>query len=465
VTLDDADRAETRRQAAQSAFAIGQLDRAQEHLRAALSWHESRGDTQRAAEVAAALGNVLFQASRVDQAMDLMTRALEQLPTEASSTSIQLHGQLARGHLFRDHPELALEQVSRGLEAAEQLGRRTATLQLLITKSWALSSLRRPRESTALLLGAMRMADDEGELSPRLRARFNLSGYLVVDNPFWAMEIAEEGIALSQQFGFTLTATNMAGNAATIALLMGDLDRVLALEESVTEVNNPIGMSIHGYAAAAIALRGDADEARRRMTGVHAGHAGTSSAQDLSTIGYQESLIAFAEGNLNEARRTARETRDAYFGADGPLAGVLAARLSLLLRDAAGAHADRDRLAVNRIFGAWLNRAVDEVDAGILALEGRTAEAAAAYRRVIDDWRDTNLKFDLALTLLERARLLPEDDEAVAGRDEAAQIFAPIGATGLLERIEAALPPLEPARAAARRSPTPRSADGAATRR
>ncbi|MGI8928394.1 MAG: AAA family ATPase [Candidatus Limnocylindrales bacterium] len=438
VTFDEGDRTETGTQAAQSAIAVGKFDTAENYLRAAIAWHEERGDSLNAGETSALLGQMLLQGSRVDEAMDLLTLTLEQLPAEASRTMIQLQGQLARGHMFRDRADLALVSVSRGLEAEEGLDRRAASLQLIITKSWALQALRRPRESTALLLGAMRMADDEGELGARTRARYNLSGYLSKDDPHLALEIAQECMALAQQFGLTLFVANAAGNAAAAALVIGDLARVLSLEEGVAQVTNPIGLGIHGYAAAAAALRGDKEGALRRMAIVHAAQVGSSSAQDLSTIGYQEAMIGFAEGNLQKAQGTARQGRDAYVGADSPLAAVLAAHVSILLRDVDGLKADRAWLASNAIFGAWLDRSLRTVDVGALALDGNTAEARAAYRRVIDEWRAADLRLDLALALLARARLLGAvDEEAAAGRDEVAGIFSAMGADGLLERLEA----------------------------
>ena len=438
VTFDDADRVEMRMQAAQSAIAVGQFDKAEEHLRAAIAWHEARGDLLDAAETSAVLGQMLLQGSRIDEAMDLLTQALEQLPAESSTTRIKLYGQLARGHMFRDRADLALPSVSAGLEAAEELGLRTASLQLIITKSWALQALRRPRESTALLLGAMHMADDEGELNARTRARFNLSGYLTKDDPHLALQIALEGLALAQQYGQASNAANMAGNASTAALVIGDLAQVMSLEEGVAQMDNPIGLGVHGYASVAAALRGDMEGARDRMDIVRAGQAGSSSAQDLATLGYQESMIAFAEGNLAEAQRIARQGRDVYFGADGPHAGVLAAQISLLLGDVDGLKADRTWLAENAIFGAWLDRSRRTVEAGALALAGRTEDARAAYRRVIEEWRAADLRLDLALALLARARLLGAvDEEAAAGRDEVAGIFSAMGADGLLERLEA----------------------------
>ena len=438
VTFDEADRIETGMQAARSAIPIGKFDRAEGHLRAAIAWYEAEAQPERAAATSATLGLMLLQASRIDEAMELMTRTLDKLPVEATPTTIQLLGHLARGYLLRDQGEEALESVSRGLVAAEELGLRAASLQLLITKSWALGSIRRPRESTALLFGAMRLADDEGDLDAGLRARFNLTGYLAIDDPHFALRMSDEGMGLAQQFGLTLRATSAAGNGAASALMIGDLARVFSLEESVTRIDNPIALGVQGYAAIACALQGDVEGAAHRMTLIHEAHAGSSSAQDLTALRFQEAMIALAAGSLTEARRLSREGRDAYFGGDSQLAGVLAARTSLMLRDLQGARADREAIAVDRHFGRWLDRVVVTVDAGLLALEGRSVEALAAYRRVVEEWRNLDLRWDLAMTLLERAVLLgPGDSEVVGGRAEAAQLLAGMGAEGLFERLDA----------------------------
>jgi hypothetical protein len=72
------------------------------------------------------------------------------------------------------------------------------------------------------------------------------------------------------------------------------------------------------------------------MAIVHAGEACSRSAQDLTTIGYQEAVIAFAGGSLREAQRMARQAREAYFEGDAALAAVVAAHAGLLLGDDQG---------------------------------------------------------------------------------------------------------------------------------
>jgi class 3 adenylate cyclase/tetratricopeptide (TPR) repeat protein len=455
VTFDDRDRVETRIQAAASAVAVGQLDNAEDHYRAALVWYEEHGETEPAAETAARLGQMLLYASRIDEAMEVLTRAVEQVSAD-DPTSARLFGEIARGHLFRDESELALSAVSRALESAEATGRRSMTTQLLITKSWALAGLRRPREATALLLGAMRMADDEGQLAARTRARFNLVGYMASDSPRAALQVARDGLTLAAEYGLTLNAANMAGNAGNCALLLGDFDEVMRLEQGVAEINAPMSVGIRGYAAIVAALRGDWEGVRQRMAIVDRATHGSTSPQDVTWIRYQQAMLAFAEGHLEDARRLARESRDAYFGADSPFAAVLATHIDILLADRAAIDEDRPFLAQNAVFfGTWLEHALHAVDAAALALDGRIEEARTAYRRAIDDWLAADERLDLALTLLERARLLGQDDtEAARGRDEARELFGAMGAGDLVDRIEAAAgsPGMPRAAAAAARS-------------
>jgi class 3 adenylate cyclase/tetratricopeptide (TPR) repeat protein len=437
VTFDEADQVELRIEAARSARRAGRLARAEEHLRAAIAWYEGQGDRLRAAETSARLGETLLFASRVDEAMEVLSGALAGLPADSGGATIRLNGELARAHMFRDEPDLALTAVARALEAAEERGLRAPTLQLLITKSWALIVLRRPREAIALLQGVMRMADDEGDLGAQTRARFNLSSYMTTDDPHHGLRIAQEGATLSQQFGLAMSAANVAGNAATNALIIGDLERVIAIEAGVNELKSSLSVAVHGYAAAASALLGDAEGARQRMLLVAEELESSSSAQDVSGYRFQQAVVAFGAGALAEARRLALEARDAYRSGDGPMAAVLAAHAGLLLGDVDGLRADQAWLSENALLGNWLDRSRRTVEAGMLAIEGRSDESIDAYRRVIDEWRAADLRLDLALALLERGWLLGSvDGQAAAGLDEARAVFEAMGAAGLIERLE-----------------------------
>jgi hypothetical protein len=364
--------------------------------------------------------------------------------------------------MFRDEPEAAIEALDKALPAAEAKGMRGRTIELLITKSWALVALRRPREATALLLGCLRIAQDERLLGTELRAIFNLVGYLVADDPQMALKMGLEGVDKAREFGLSLNAANMVSNAASAALLTGDLQHVVSLAEGVADLDAPLSAGVLGYAAGAYSLMGDGARAREAQAAHERTVAATSSAQDLSQLEYVRAIVAFGAGELETARARARASRAAYFGSDGPFAAALAARVSLLLGDLAGAREDRSGLDEYAIFGTWIERCRREVDAGILALEGKLSEAALAFGKVVDEWREADMPLDHAIALLTRARLLGADDsDAAAGREEAARVLDGVGAAGLIDRLESGAPP--PARL--RTQGAPQNEDAAAARR
>ncbi|MGI8727261.1 MAG: adenylate/guanylate cyclase domain-containing protein [Solirubrobacterales bacterium] len=440
VTFDERDQVDIRLQAGRSALWIGSLDKSEEHYRAALDWFNEHGETTRAGETVGAMAEMLLSGSRIDDAMQLLRDALANLRPDERAT-IKLNNELARGHMFRGEFQAAYDAVSRALENAERAGLRGPAIQLLITKSWAMTGLDMMREATALLMGAMRLADDTGDLPAQTRARFNLVGYLATDDPRLGLQVALEGLALANQYGMTLAAANMAGNASGCALMIGDFARVHSLESASPGQTAPMSASVHGYAAVARSLIGDHQAAHEKLELVEALHAGTSSPQDLGQLDYMRAMIAFSEGRLADARQLARRARDVYLGGDTAMAAVAAAQSSILLGGAEGAHADRDWLIPHANSGLWVGRSLRTLDAALLALDGQPSESAAAFTAAIAEWRANDMPLDLALALYLRARLLgATDKDAAAGRDEAQQILAGLGADGLLERLESGAP-------------------------
>ncbi len=371
--------------------------------------------------------------------MELLSRARDEVPADQQGVAIQLTAQLARGHMFRDEAEQALAAVSSALEAAERLGFDAEALQMIITKSWALSAVGRFREALALLIGAKQMADDEDHVWTRVRSRFNLSSYSTIDNPQRGLTTALEGVAIDQQYG--IHHAGMAGNAAENAFVIGEFDEVLRLVASTDEVQSAMGLSIHGFAAAVAALRGDGERAKELLAPVAEEISASTSRQDESYLRYLEAILALGAGSLAEARRLALESRAAYGGTGQQESAMLAAHIAVLQRDLEAVTQDSAWLAEHRIAARRRELVVRAIEAGRLALEGSVDAARQAYRQIIDDLRAAGLTRDLAFTLLEQAILLGGvDAKAAEGRAEAIGLFEGMGAAGLVERIEAASP-------------------------
>jgi len=459
VTFKEEDLNDLTMRVASAAWASGDLAAAESYQRSALEWARANGVPDRVARLTVRLAGWLLEMSRVDEGMELLRGALKE-PAVPPVLAMELTGQLARGHLLRNEGEQGLAASSRALETAEHFDAPEASLQFIITKSWALSLMGRFREAVALLIGAKQMADDEGAMWPRVRSRFNLSSYSVIDDPHRGLQIALEGIAIDKQFGIAYA--SMAGNAAENAFGVGDLDEVLRLEADIPNVKSAMMAQIHGLAAVVETLRGDDAAAGTKLAQFEDQMVGSTSAQDLANLRYVQAWLGLARGALDDAHRLAIEARDAHAGTGSQQAAVLAARSAVLIGDAQLVAQDLDWLEQHRLAARWLERSRRTIAAGLAAFEGRADEALHAYHEVIEEWRAEDLRLDLAFTLLQRARLLGDADaRAAAGREEAREIFAAMGADGLVERLEAAA--VKPA--AVKRSPALRSEDAAATRR
>jgi hypothetical protein len=80
------------------------------------------------------------------------------------------------------------------------------------------------------------------------------------------------------------------------------------------------------------------------------------------------------------------------------------------------------------------------IEAGLLALSGKTSEALAGYRANQEAWRDLGLAFDVALTAIDMATLIgPGEPAVVAAAEEARGILEGLGARRFLARLEAAM--------------------------
>jgi class 3 adenylate cyclase/tetratricopeptide (TPR) repeat protein len=439
VTFDPADIAELELLAGQAAWNVGDSDAASRHARRSAELYDELRDEERAAEATGWLSGILVEMSRVDEGVEIAQARIARLREVGAPPSrgwMVLNNNMARGLLFRDRPEEALPAIDEALRTAERMGRRRTTINLIITKAWALWTLGSYRESLALLTGAMHLADREGHPFTRSRARFNLSSQLVIEDPHEALRLAREGMELNAQVG--IQNASMAGNAAGAALVAGKLDQVLELEADVANVRTSLGQFVHAIAAVALAIRGQIDQGRQQQAEVAAIVAESDSTQDVASMRMIEAALELAAGRFTEAYRLAVDARDSYRGGESPIAATFAAHAAVLGGDVEAVHSAVEWLTDNGPPARWLDRSTRTARSGLKALEGDTAGALADYRKVINEWRSADLPYDLALALIERALLLGDvDAEAAAGRDEARQLMAAIGAEGFVERLEA----------------------------
>ena len=125
-------------------------------------------------------------------------------------------------------------------------------------------------------------------------------------------------------------------------------------------------------------------------------------------------------------------------GAANPLS--LAARASLMARDARGAAADLEALEATGVHGPAIDARRASIRAGLAALDDRPADALSQYADAIRGFRDLGLPVDEALTAIEMATVLdPNLPEVRVAADAARAILTRLGATPFVDRLDAAM--------------------------
>ena len=139
-------------------------------------------------------------------------------------------------------------------------------------------------------------------------------------------------------------------------------------------------------------------------------------------------------------------------GASAEASGfTLSCRAALWARDLGKARANLAGLIQAGVHGPAIDATTVALQAGIDALEGRTAEATNGYRTAMAVWRAQDLPWDEALTALDMAHVLdPASPDVQAAATAAREILVRIGAKPFLAQLDALVPPGEGAAASER---------------
>jgi len=161
--------------------------------------------------------------------------------------------------------------------------------------------------------------------------------------------------------------------------------------------------------------------------------------QAIALIDEAQGWHALLDGRMAEAGTLFRRgAASSTSNASSQLA--LAAHAALWNLDAS--EAGRALAAINEIgiHGRAVDNARTTMRAGLVALDGHHGEAITLYREALRIWRELGLRFDEALTGIDMSTLLPSSIPEVSEATIAArEILTDLGATAVLNRLEAAI--------------------------
>ena len=440
VTADPTERADLLERAGESASAAAHHDDADALLREAIAIHRERGDRPAIARTSAALGRALLGPFRTVQALAVLEPAADEFADLGDDPGlVALLSQLARAYMLNEEHERAIEASDRALAAAERADLVELVADTLITKGTALANVRRGYEGQAEIEGGMRLAEEHGFPLITLRGRINISTVQVEGNPRAGLDSTRGGYFEAQRLGLRRRAMVFLMNAAEAGVIVGEWDWALPeLEELLAGELEPEDRIV--LLSPLLQIRGwrgeDVDGLVEEVARL------TRDATDPSSLysaAFVRALSGFASAGDGSAATAFREAARLSAG-NAPTCYVLAARVSLLARDAAAAAADLDSFNATGVHGPFVEARRTAIRAGLAALAGRGAEALALYADAFRRYRDLGIEVDAAFTTIEMASLLdPALPEVVAAGAAAREILVRLGARPFLARLDAAL--------------------------
>jgi predicted ATPase/class 3 adenylate cyclase len=431
--------------AGQMALKSGASEAAARLYETSIAAYEALGETHAMARVSARLGEVESRYGQLEQAIERMERAYDVISTDEPDADLGLlAARLALSYWFTGDPERAAERVEVALEIGESLSLPEVLERAWTTKAMITNSLGRRQEARGLFKLALEHAL-EHELTERAaNACGNLSDVsFQLDRYEEALGYLQQAIALARKDG-DRPHEWFAVSEMTYALYMiGRWDESLAALAEIPEEQLAAGGTLISPLTSVFEIhleRGNFDEARRIFS-IYTRLATSPDVQDQACYAAAEAALARAEGRFGEAlaaaERAVANSSVLSLANQGVKHGLVEGV------EAALALGDREKAEelLGTIEDLPPGKRPPFLDAHAQRFRARlasTAEAAdQAFSAAAARFRDLELPFWLAVTLLEHAELLdgqgrPAEAEPLLA--EAREIFERLEAGPWLER-------------------------------
>jgi predicted ATPase/class 3 adenylate cyclase len=430
------------------ALAADRLAASEDLLRRAERLTREAGATHERARISAALAQTMWRLGKLEDAIALAEEAFDVLSADEPDPDVAaLAAQIGRLQHFAGNPDQAARWTESALDVGEDLQLPVVISSALNTKSRIVRNHR--HESEALLRQSLQIALDNDLVFEALRAYNNL--YVLLsswDREEEAFELLPDALALARRRGDRNWEQQLAGGVLEKALYRGEWDEALRLEaDLVVEDVHPDQND--GLTFARIHLDGGRDDDARRWLTTLPDDVETTDIQVRNFALWKRRLTAELEGRHADAIAAITESL-----VDSPdlmpsqaVAEALrdAATYAILSSDHEAALAVAAR--VEQLSAAIRSRAVESqlnrVRANAAAATGDEDAAADFFALALANARNVGYAFWLAPVLGDYGAWLDSAgraEEAAPLLQEARELFATMGATVRLARLDAAVP-------------------------
>jgi class 3 adenylate cyclase/tetratricopeptide (TPR) repeat protein len=423
VTTDPADEAQLHAAAGDAGLYAGLVDEPITHMARWLELAQAAGD--RLGLMAAIAGNsfALSANGRIAECAAILEPAYAEYRDLVDTPEyVRLAAELARAYLLLGRGADAVKIVDEILPTAERLELIRETIELLVTRGPALAGLGRLREAIVTLVGAVEASTTYGLADVGLRARVNLSYAAAGEDPQLAYRVAREGVELTRHLGMRGYAFYMLGNAAELAVRIGEWDWALPEVEEGAQLEADISARLRR--AELLGLRGvDVESDLKALVDMAADR---TEVQAPASVDEVRAIVALARGDHAAALDFARRS---YLRNIAPDSTALqtATRAAAWIGDR---HALTDALAQLRGQAGRVPAAIRrEAEAALAAIDQQGPEALAGFTDAIRRWRELGLGFEEAVCGLNLIVMLgPSQPEARAAGEETGRVFERLGA-------------------------------------
>jgi class 3 adenylate cyclase/tetratricopeptide (TPR) repeat protein len=407
-------------------------------LEAALALYDSAGDTHGAAQASLQLGRYqMFLADERDEALARLERAYEVISADEPGEELaDLAATLSRAYWYSGRLEPAAERAELALDIAEAHAYPLALVRGLLAKGAVAYSRGHDEEFVALTKHALELSLEHELFDEAARPYFLLSDRSFRHDRYReALAYLDESLTLARRVGNRPYEWAVLSERTYPLLMLGQWDEVIATRTEFTQEQidgGTVVLSLLQSGVEVYAHRGEFDEARKLLS-QYARTENSTDVQDKASYFGAIAVLRRMEGRHEEAIAAGMAILEVV-----PTLGESQQSVKPALVEAIeGALALGDRARADELF-ALIDaippaRRPPYLDAHVQRLRARLAGDAEGFESVADRFRELESPFSLAVTLLDRAETLG-DEEA---RAEAVEIFERLRATPWLERAAA----------------------------